>query len=258
MKLFGRIMNLTMLSALVKAEAAACIGENATYVVNFHAHVQSEIQDALISIASKLNGGNLNNEYVANDGENAAVAASRSYLGTVLEELNADLYKHKVQINLVLDPLEMDQLNIMGSADPSCELENALKSRTQLAYDGLVEKYTSFVGNHFFIFGCVISQDQYEAIEVIEKGNCGRVAGIMWKNSNNTKDLIKSAIMQSLTGTADLYKNGQMVGFDRNALCSYAEKCISGTPSTSGQLLKYLTQITYTKDIEEQPVRRSG
>ena len=229
---------------------SACMAEDKTYVVNYHAHVQSEIQEALISISTGMRGANLANEYVANDGENAEYAATRSYLGTIFEEINEDLFKYKVQINLVFDPLEIDQLNIMGSTDPSCELEDALKSRTQLAMNNLIEKYNNFVGNHLFLFACITSQEKFEPVEVIKKGACGRIAGIMWKNSNETKQYIKSAIMESLTSTPGINDPAAVSEAIKNRMCKYCEDCLSTSPSTIGQIFDYVTQITFTQDGE--------
>ena len=234
--------------SLIKTDGG-CLAENKTYVINVKAHVESQIQEAIVSVASKLGKGkNLANEYVSINGETATVAATRAYLGTVFEDLNNDLMQYKVQVNLVLDPQEIDQFDNMGKVDPSCELGDALKSRVQTMFDFLTDKYSKSVGNHLYIVGCPISQDSFSQVEVIEKSTCGRVFGVMWNGSTNTKALIKSAIMQSLTGTPNTYASGSFNLSDKNNLCRYCENCISSAESFLGVLLDDLTKVTFTNE----------
>lgn len=248
MKPFTNLFSASLLLAINQVFSyTGCISDNKTYVVNVKAHVESLIQNSLISLSAKLAGTDLENEYISVNGETAKVAATRSYLGTIFEELNEDLFQYKVQVNLVLDPQEIDQIDHIGKVDPSCELGNALKSRTQVAFDMLSQKYDKSVGNHLYIVGCPISQDAYSSVEVLEKNTCGRVFGIMWTGSNSTKNSIKSAILQALTGTPNMYATGSLNMSDKNSLCRYCENCISSTESALGILLDYLTKVTFTK-----------
>ena len=231
----------------IKAEEG-CIEESKTYVINIKAHVEGLIQQSIISLSAKFEDSILTNEYVAENKESAKVAATRSYLGVIFQELNEDLFKYKVQVNLVLDPQEIEQVDHIGKVDPSCEIGNALKSRTSAAFDMLSEKYGKNVGNHLYLVGCPRPQDEKSPIEVSEKNACGRVIGVMWSGSAKTKDLIKSAILQALTGTPNTYKDGLLEMADKNNLCRYCERCISSNESALGILLKYLTKVTFLND----------
>ncbi|ORD95181.1 hypothetical protein ECANGB1_2681 [Enterospora canceri] len=231
----------------ITASTPGCTDDEATYIVNFRAHIQRDIQEALVSVNSKTKGSGLTNEYIAQDGESAAMAASKSYLGTVLEELNMELFPFKVQANLVLDPLELDQVGNMGSADPSCEIGDALKSRTQLAYNSLVDKFGDFVGIHFFIFSCIVAKDAYSPVHVIEKDTCGRVVGVMWNGTDDTKGVLKSAIMQAMTGIPNMFANGKMGLADKSPMCVFTEGCISTVTSALGQLVPGHLHVTFTK-----------
>ncbi|KAL6122651.1 hypothetical protein NUSPORA_00176 [Nucleospora cyclopteri] len=247
MNLFNKSYKISILfAALGQASSSGCTDTPETYVINLHAHVQKEVQMALVSLASKVTNGNLDNEYVSKAGESATVAATRSYLGSVLEDLNKSLFPFKIQVNLVLDPQEIDQIDSNGSYDSSCELGNYVKSRTQMAQDALTSKYSSFSGIHFYLFSCIADTKMFDPIDVETKGFCSKTIGILWEGSKETEKLIKNAIIEALTGVPItdakmLYNPGT-----KNAMCKFAEFCIASNANTYGQILPYLTAIGFT------------
>jgi hypothetical protein len=238
----------TCLSLLRADGNIGCTDGDKTYIVNFHAHVQNEVKDAIVSLAAKLNSVSIVDEIQGEGGESSGVTATKSYLGTIMDEVNADLRRLNVQINLIFEKQEIDQISSNGSYDPSCEISSPVKNRTESAYVQLKQKYENSVGIHFYIFGCIHNNPDFDKIDVISNSNCGRVIGIMWEGSKDTKTLIKSAIIEALTGSPDAYAKGSLSLQDKNSLCSYTEKCIGASPSQLGQMLEFKKNIRFTKD----------
>lgn len=234
-----------------------CTDGDKTYVINFHAHIQKDVKDSIVSLASKLTAVSLVDEIQGEEGERADVTALRSYLGTLIEEINRDLDKYNVQINLVLEPQELDQISANGSYDPSCEIASPVRTRTENAFSMLQERYDKSIGLHFYIFACLFKNSTFDLVNVIPNSKCGRVVGIMWDGSKNTKTLLKSAIMEALTGSPDIYSKGTFSLRDKNSLCSYAEECIGRSPSQLGQMLEYKKEIRYTKDEDSRDYHSS-
>jgi len=227
-----------------------CIDDKKTYIINFHAHIQKEIQDAIVSIATKSNNESVVNGIIGQDGELAVVTATKSYLGTLIDEINEDLYKYKVQINLVLDPQEIDMVSSSGQYDPSCEMVDPVKNMTKIAYDSLVQQFNDSVGIHFYMYGCIFDKGNNATTEIIRKGKCGRVVGVMWRGSNLTKNLLKSAIVEAITETKNAYETGSLNLPDKSGLCRFSEKCIGELKSPLGMVLPYLSMIKYTSENE--------
>lgn len=225
-----------------------CLDTNKTYVINIHSHIQNEVRDAIVSLASKLNSSSIVDEIQGAAGEKAAITATRSYLGTLIEELNKDLENFNIQVNLVFENQEIDQISANGAYDPSCELTSSVKERTTNTFSSLTSKLNNSIGFHLYIYGCIFRNPQFDLIHVIQNSNCGRVAGVMWDGSVNTKTLIKSAIIEAITGTRDAYANGYLTLDDKNILCGFFEKCIGMSPTIHGQLLNFKKVIKYTRE----------
>lgn len=232
-----------------------CLDGNKTYVINVHSNIQNEVRDAITSLASKLNSDALVDEIQGVAGEKASITATRSYLGTIIEELNRDLQAFNIQVNLVFENQEIDQISANGAYDPSCEIASPVKERVTNTFASLASKFNNSIGIHLYIFGCVYMNREFDLIHVSHNSNCGRVIGVMWDGSVNTKVLIKSAIMEAFTGAKDAYANGFLTVCDRNVLCGFFEKCISLSPTVHGQLLNFKKVINYTRD-ESSEVHR--
>lgn len=244
--LFDPVLGLH--SSRIYDQLQGCLDGNKTYVINVHSHIQNEVRDAIVSLAAKLPLSSLIDGIQGSSGEKASVIATRSYLGTIIEELNKDLEKFNVQLNLIFENLEIDQISANGAYDPSCELESPVKERTANSYASFLSKLNNTIGIHLMLFGCVYRNPEYDLIHVMSNSNCGRVLGVMWDGSVNTKTLIKSAILEGLTGAKDAYANGYLTVKDKNILCGYFEKCVGMTPTIHGQLLNFKKVIKYTDD----------
>ena len=225
-----------------------CLDGNKTYVINIHSNIQNEVRDAITSLASKLNSDTLVDEIQGVAGEKASITATRSYLGTLIEELNKDLESFNIQVNLVFENQEIDQISANGAYDPSCEMASPVKERIAHSFASLASKFNNTIGIHLYVYGCVFRNKEFDLIHVIPNSNCGRVIGVMWDGSVNTKVLIKSAIVEALTGAKDAYANGFLTVCDRNILCGFFEKCIGLSPTIHGQLLNFKKVIKYTRD----------
>lgn len=232
-------------------EMKGCLAPNRTYIINVHSHIQSEVRNALVSLAFQL-GGIHGDQIQGSNGESAAALAIRSYLGTVIEELNKDLDNFNIQVNLVFDEQEINQISANGAYDPSCELGPAVVERTNNAMVKMRKDLNNAIGFHLFVFGCIFKNPKHDLINVIRNENCGRVIGIMWDGSVASKTLIKSAIIEALTGAKDAYANGYLTLADKNILCGFFEKCIGMSPTVHGQLLNIRKRIQYTKGESEE------
>lgn len=221
---------------------------NGTYILNVHIHTQNEIKDAIVSLASKARNSNLLDEIQAVSGEKAAVVALKSYYGTVAEELNLDFERFGVQINIILDDNEIDQISANGAYDPSCEIGSALNQRNNAFYTNLTSKLNNVVGFHLSVYGCIYNNSNVDKIDVIANSHCGRIVGIMWDGSDNTKKLIKSGITEALSSAKDAYANGFLDLISLNQLCIFMEKCLGKTPTVHGQRLDIKKSLRYIED----------
>ena len=232
-----------------------CLDDNKTYVINIHTNIQNEIRDAITSLASKLNSDVLADEIQGISGEKASITATRSYLGTTIEELNKDLEIFNIQVNLVFENQEIDQISANGAYDPSCEITSPVKERVTNTLSSLISKFTNNIGVHLYIFGCVYVNRDFDLVYISHNSNCGRIIGVMWDGSVNTKVLIKSAIMEALTDVKDAYASGSLKVHDKNVLCGFFEKCIGLAPTIHGQLLNFRKFIHYTRDESSESHR---
>lgn len=228
-------------------ETRGCTGDNQTYIVNVHFHVQKDVMDAILSLAAKLDGS-LIDEVQGVAGEKAWLTAVKSYLGTIMDDVNEDMKHLNIQFNLIIEPQELEQLSSNGAYDPSCELASPVKERTANSYASLSTKIDSGIGIHVYLYGCVYVNPEFDKIYVLRKSNCGRVIGVLWNGSDKTRTLLKSAIMEGLTGSKDVYAEGFLNIVDKNLLCGFCEKCIGLSPTVHGQLVDYRKEIRYIYD----------
>lgn len=224
-----------------------CLPPNKTYIINIHAHVQNEVKNAIVSIITKLGSG-ISDEVQAATGERASLMAIRSYFGTIFDAINADLFPFKVQFNLILEKNEMDQISANGAFDSSCELTSPVAERTQNAFSSLTSKLNNVIGIHLYLFGCIHMKKEFDLINVISNNICGRVIGVMWVGSDDSMVLIKSAILEGITGAKDAYANGYLTIANKGSLCAYCEKCIGITPTIHGQQVNHSKRIKHTRD----------
>lgn len=250
--IFNLIYRISSLKANdIYKQTQGCLDDTKTYIINIHAHIQNEVKDAIVSLAYKLPNSLLLDEIQGIGGENASIIATRSYLGTIIEEMNFDLDKFNIQLNLVFENLEIDQLSANGAYDPSCEIASPVRERTAESFGSFMLKHNNKIGVHLIIFGCVFKNPEFDLIHVMANGICGRAIGVMWDGSVNTKTLIKSAIIEAITGSKDTYAKGFFSIVDKNILCGYFEKCVGLQPSIHGKLVDSKTFIRYTVDFTD-------
>lgn len=197
-------------------QTQGCLDDSKTYIVNIHSHIQNEVKDSIVSLASKLPHSPLIDEIQGVTGEKASIIATRSYLETIIEEMNFDLDKYNIQLSLVFENLEIDQISANGAYDPSCELKSPVRERTANAYGSFASKLNNTIGIHLIIFGCIYRNLEFDLIHVVSNQSCGRITGVMWDGSINTKTLIKSAIIETFIGVKDAYAKGFLSLADKN------------------------------------------
>lgn len=229
-----------------------CLDGDKQAQIDFRAHIQKEVTTAIVSLVSQYNLLS-----TRDSGKGAELEAVKSYLGTLVEEVNKDLYSLGVQINLIIDPLSLDEISANGSYDPSCEMAAPVKLRTQNELTTLRDKLNGAVGVHFYIYSCVYLKPEYDLVSVAHNNTCGRVMGVMWNGSEVTKVLLKSLIIEALTGVAGTYQTGggRLTSAAKSALCRYANTCIGRSQSQLGVLLDHRARLEYTQKDDHSDAR---
>lgn len=234
--------------SLVKEEKAvafddmACTNENQTYTVDLKIHSQDSVVKAIHSIAGR-----------SIDSRETESEAIESYFGTIIDELNEYLIRFKVQIHINLDGYDSDDFMGNVAFDMSCEKSSPVVDRTSSAFSFLKQSFNDNIGLHLFVWGCTYISSLAELETVYSNLRCGRVMGVMWKGSGETRDLIKSVILNALTGNSNVYspENGDYNSSIGPNLCKYVTSCIGMDKSEIGQLVQGTEVIKYT-DIDSE------
>lgn len=218
-------------------DVTACTDENKTYTLDLKIHAQDFVVKALNSIANSAVG--------VIQGEDESVEA---YFGTIIDELNEYLIRFKVQLHLNLDAYNTD--NFMGNVtfDKSCERESPVEERTNATFEHLKESFKDNIGLHLFVWVCPFVPNNVDLITVLENKRCGRIMGVMWKGTQETRALIKSVILNALTGGRKEYISDSSI-YDREIgprLCDFATSCIGIDSSQIGQEVLGTEVVKYT------------
>lgn len=220
----------------VMAPDIPCTADNKTYNVDFKIHIQESVIKAIHAVA-------LTN-IVVHETEREAISG---YFGTIIDELNDYFMQYKVQIHLKLDAYNTDEFMATISVDPSCEKTSPVIERTSAAFDYLQNSFAGNIGLHLFIWGCSYIPPNSELKTIFNSLRCGRVAGVLWRGMDETRDLVKNAILDALVGLEHLYvpspsEDANIAG----KLCRYVQQCIGMTSSEIGQLVQGSVPVRYT------------
>lgn len=213
-----------------------CTSDNKTYTVDIKIHAQENVIRAIHAVA-------LSN-IVAHETEREAVAG---YFGTIIDELNDYLIDYKVQVHLKLDSYHTDQYMGTINVDPSCEKSSPVIERTSVAFNFLQESFTGNIGLHLFVWGCIFIPPNSELKTLVPSMRCGRVTGVLWRGMDETRDLIKYAIMDALVGNEHLYVTAPVEEVNMSArLCRYVQQCVGMQSSELGQQVAGTVPVRYT------------
>ncbi|TBU04832.1 putative spore wall protein [Hamiltosporidium magnivora] len=245
--IFGKVFippeELALPPSLHLYDPLSCTTENKTYTVDLKVHTQDSVVKAIHSIATS--------QIDPHETEREAIVA---YFGTIIDELNNFLIKYKVQLHLNLDSYNTDEFMGNISVDPSCEKSSPVIERTSSAFSYLKDSFNDNIGVHLFVWGCIYISNMAELETVYSNLRCGRVIGVLWKGAGETRTIIKTAIMDALTGIQHSYLSDNE--FDAKfaaELCKYVTQCIGMDKSEIGQLVWGTDLVHYTDPVHNHP-----
>ncbi|ELA45999.1 hypothetical protein VCUG_02510 [Vavraia culicis subsp. floridensis] len=220
----------------IMAPDIPCTSDNKTYSIDLKIHAEESVIRAIHSVA-------LSN-IVAHETEREAVSG---YFGTIIDEMNDHLMQYKVQLHLKLDAYNTDEFMATISVDPSCEKTSPVIERTSAAFDFLNESFAGNIGCHLFIWGCNYIPPRAELKTIFNSLRCGRVAGLLWRGMDETRELIKNTILDSLVGLEHLYAPSPSEEVNlAGKLCRYVQQCVGMQSSEIGQLIQGSAPVRYT------------
>lgn len=222
-------------------DSLACINENKTYTIDIKLHSDTGVIEALHSTAKA--------QLVDSIGESVSeVEAVAAYYGTVIDEMNAELIKYKLQLHLNLDSYNTDAFMGNVVADKSCEIRSPIPERNSNAFEYLKKSFETNMGVHLFVWSCVFVPSNAELHEVLSNFKCGRVIGVLWSGTLQTRNIIKFAILKAITNAEQEYSanmkfDDMIIG---PQLCKYVTGCVGLDKNELGQLISGTEVVKYT------------
>jgi len=239
----------------ISPDHLACGGIGNKYILNVTAHVQADVGDEIQSMVERLPPKKIDTSRYefSNTEKTDKIIAIYTYLGMIVDELNYDLEKFKVELNLKVDGLTLEDVNLGGAGAVSCELGSPVDERIQEALTKLKSTFFDSVGFHVYIFGCLHKPTNIKLSTVVNSMRCGRVAGIIWHGYEGSVDAIKSGLLEAISGVGQLYdKNAASLDTHLTQitanLCDYFHGCVSGDDTIYGKKIA-LSQISAVKDL---------
>lgn len=219
-------------------DSMACTDENLTYAINLKIHAQDNVVKAIHSVAKSTLDSNITEE--------EAVVA---YFGTMIDEINEYLVRFKVRFNMKLEE-GYNSDTFMGSVvfDMSCEKKSPVVERTSTAFSLLKKDFKDNIGVHVFFWGCIYLSSLAELEKMYSNQKCGRVIGVMWKGTKETRALFKNALLNGFSKTSAYYADKS--SYDARlgpGLCKYVTSCIGMDKSEIGELIEGTHVDKYTE-----------
>ncbi|KAI5179051.1 hypothetical protein PAEPH01_2591 [Pancytospora epiphaga] len=228
-----------------------CISTDKMYVLNLHAHVQGEIARTIEHLAYNGDSIDPNDTVREKNGKNPDLEAVKSYLGTIMDKINIDLYKYGVRINLILPEQAILEYNLETLSDPSCEISGSVKTFTNEQLSKLSAQDEDSVGVHVFLFSCMNHSPEQDMTYVTTHKACGRVMGVMWNGSRMTEASLKSIILEAITGIPNAYETGTLELGSNKPICDYFSSCIGLTDSKLGAIINHREMVFYTDQEDD-------
>lgn len=218
-------------------DSMACTDENQTYAIDLKIHAQGNVVKAIHSVAMSTLDSNITEE-----------EAIDAYFGTIIDEINEYLMRFKVRLNMNLDGYNSD--TFMGNVvfDTSCEKESPVVERTSTAFSFLKKSFNDNIGVHVFLWGCTYLSSLAELETVYSNLRCGRVIGVMWKGTKETRSLFRNALLNGISNSGAYYADRS--SYDARVgpgLCKYVTSCIGMDRSEIGQLIEGTHVDKYTE-----------
>ncbi|EJW01667.1 hypothetical protein EDEG_03789 [Edhazardia aedis USNM 41457] len=216
-----------------------CTKDPMTYIVEIKIHTQLLVAAALQAIYAVGSNGELNMNDILLE-----------YFGEIFDELNLMLLKYKVQLHMNLDSPIVEEFMTDMFFDPSCEMGDPVLLRTADAFKMLKAKYKNSIGLHLFVWVCPKDSPLNEQTDIQNNDTCGRVMGVLWRGSKETKDLIINTIIKALTGViGDFTKESSFNSGIQGKLCSYVNKCLARNATDIGQKVFMNKYLSYLGDV---------
>ncbi|KCZ77986.1 hypothetical protein H311_00994 [Anncaliia algerae PRA109] len=225
--------------AAADVDSMTCAQKNETYTIDLKIHAQKSVINAINSLAKGTGVPEITEADAVN-----------SYFGTIIDEVNLMLIKYKVQLHLSLDAYTIEEfLGATASFDDSCEKTSAVEERTSTAFSNMLLSFPNNIGIHLFVWGCIFIPSTSELETIKNNHTCGRIMGVLWRGSVETKALIKGVIVNAITGSSDSFSSsdGTYAISIGPKLCDYVTSCIGMDKSEIGQLVPGTELVKYTK-----------
>ncbi|KAM0679357.1 hypothetical protein BDAP_000224 [Binucleata daphniae] len=220
-------------------EVYSCTKDPMTFIIEIKIHSQIQVAEAIQSVY------NYNS-----DVKLGIKASSLPYYGKIIDELNEMLLKFKIQIHLNLDAPVTEEFMTDINFDKSCELEDPILERTMSAFGLLKNKYKNSIGLHFFVWQCPRDDPSFVVEQKLDNDKCGRVMGVLWRGTEEERDMVKNEIMYALTGIKGDYTTPAAFNSSiQGELCLYADKCLARNATDIGQKVFGENYIRYTDDF---------
>jgi hypothetical protein len=223
----------------------ACTTDQKTYSIKLYVHVEEFVIDAIRSASAAAVP---DAEYIT---EKDAVS---SYFGTIIDNFNDYLKPYKVEFDLDLNAYKVEEFMVTKGFDKSCEVVDPVPARTEQGHSYFMETYKGKIGLHLFVWGCPAERDGVtrKVLDSSGGGNCGKSVGVLWQNTDTTKDYIYSGLYEAIGDEPNLFLDGTIPSRDRsNRICQYADKCVVSEPSINGIIIFGNADFKNTIDYDD-------
>lgn len=193
-----------------------CAPENYLYKINVKVHTNREVIKAI------------NEESVhARDEKNSEKDALEDYYGKIFETLNEAMEPYRVVFDLDLRDYDLnDYISTMTSSSLSCERKDSIVNKVADTYEEMLKSTIDRVGLHLFVYGCMHIPSNNDLTGVFKHKACGRVSGVLYNGIADTKNLIISALLTSISNSkidnVEMLKTNTLVN---GAVCSFVSSC---------------------------------
>jgi hypothetical protein len=209
--------------------------EEGTYVLKIKFHLD-ELTHRMISNIEKIKG-RFNNE----KGSHEIVTA---YLNTVLNEINADLEDHGVQIIGDYDYLLFEELGINLNKDKLCTSKFMVVEATAAMLPKLLYPKTDGLGLRIVALSCPVFNLTQIPQFSISNGSCGNLGTISviepFTLKLSIKSLVKSFISEKVGSVYPIKSKSY-----KKHLCQFVNKCAVKN-NQIGKFLHHLAKVEYT------------
>ncbi|KAG0419627.1 Spore wall protein 7 [Dictyocoela roeselum] len=153
--------------------------------------------------------------------------AVSDFYGGIIDELNEYLADYNIRVHMNLDAYNSDEFIPDSVIEHSCEIGNAIETRTSVGFEILKKKFNDNIGLHLFVWSCIYLRPGSEIQIYYMNLRCGRVMGLIWDGLENTRANVMAVIINAIVGMEHtMIKTDDFVENVRGKLCNYVQECL--------------------------------